>query len=160
MLTLRFVQGKGFFSQCIAVFSAGHLTHVDVKMPDGMLLGARSDNVGGGDGVLERPDPYEAVAKIVYFQIWATPAQEALFYAFLKGQLGKAYDKLAIFAFAIDRNWRDDDAWYCSELVSAALEEAGILTKLLYLHTNKITPVMLATLVSELPNGRLVTSPE
>lgn len=158
MLTLRFVQGKGFGSQAIAIFSAGHLSHVDVKMPDGMLLGARSDDVGGGEGVLERPDPYEQVAQVVYATIPALPEQEAKFYVFLRDQLHKPYDKLAIVAFAFDRNWRDGDAWYCSELIAAALEAAGILTKTLYLPFNKITPVMLATLVSELPGAEVSAS--
>lgn len=156
MIRLRFVMGLGCASKAIAIFSAGHLSHVDAVMPNGKLLGARSDNVGGGDGVLERPYPYEKVAKIVLYQIQANPNQEASFYRFIQDQLGKPYDKLAIFAFAINRNWRDDDAWYCSELQTAALEEAGILNKDLYLKANKITPVMLANLVSDLPNAKLI----
>lgn len=159
MIRLRFVLGKGRASRLIAIFSAGHLSHVDVKMPNGRLLGARSDNVGGGDGVLERPDPYEKVSKIVYFEITATADQEAIFFAFLHAQLGKPYDHLAIIGFIWNRNWRDDDAWYCSEVVAAALEEAGVLVKTLYLPFNKITPVMLATLVSELPNARQIGIP-
>lgn len=153
-LTLRFVLGAAWTSRAIAVFSAGHLSHVDVKMPSGKLLGARSDNVGGGDGVLERPDPYEQVAKVAYFEIDVTDDRATTFYRFLYAQLGKRYDHLAIFAFIINRNWHDDDAWYCSELVAAALEAAGVLTNRLYLTSNKITPVVLAALVSELPTGR------
>ena len=150
---LRFVQGKGFGSQAISWFSSGHLSHVDALMPDGKLLGARSDVVGGGDGVLERPNPYEEVAKIVTYDIPASPAQAVAFYSFLRDQLGKAYDHLAIFAFAFGRNWRDTEEWYCSELIAAALEDAAILTKTLFLSVNKITPVMLATLVSSIPGA-------
>lgn len=150
-IRLRFVQGLGPVSSLISWFSDGHLSHVDALMPDGKLLGARSDVVGGGDGVLERPNPYEKVAKIVTYDIPATLIEESAFYAFLRAQLGKAYDHMAIFSFAIARNWRDDDEWYCSELQAAALEDAGILTKTLFLSVNKITPVMLATLVSDLP---------
>jgi len=102
MITLRFVLGHGWASRVISLFSAGHLSHVDVVMPDGRLLGARSDNVGGGDGVLERPNPYEPVSAATYFQIAASPEQQAKFYDFLQQQLGKPYDHLAIFAFAID----------------------------------------------------------
>lgn len=156
MIRLRFVLGSGWASSAISVFSAGHLSHVDAVMPDGTLLGARSDNVGGGKGVRERPNPYETAAKVLWAEITAQPDQEADFYAFLRKQLGKPYDHLSIFAFAINRNWRDDDAWYCSELIAAALEDALILTKTLYLPFNKITPVMLAVLVSELPTASLI----
>lgn len=154
MVRLRFVLGKARSSRLIAWFSSAHLSHVDVVMPNGKLLGARSDNVGGGDGVLERPNPYEEVASIVYFDVPATLQQEALFYRFLADQLGKPYDHLAIFAFFLNRNWRDEDAWICSELVAAALEYAGIMPTV-YLPANKITPVMLAALVSELPGAEL-----
>lgn len=155
MITLRFVQGSGWTSSAIAIFSAGHLSHVDAKMPDGKLLGARSDNVGGGKGVRERPNPYEQVASVTYATVPALPEQEATFYDFLTAQIGKPYDRTAIVAFAVDRDWREDDSWFCSELQAAALEAAGILTKSLYLTANKITPVMLATLVSELPGAQV-----
>lgn len=159
MIKLRFVLGRGWASSAIAIFSAGHLSHVDAIMPDGTLFGARSDNIGGApgvewSGVRTRPNPYEAVAKVVTFEIPAAPDQERAFYSFLKKQDGKCYDHLAIVAFAFNRNWRDDDAWYCSELQAAALEDAAILTKTLFLSANKITPVMLATLVSEIPGTR------
>lgn len=155
MIRLRFVLGRARSSRLIAWFSSAHLSHVDVKLPNGKLLGARSDNVGGGDGVLERPDPYEEVAAIVYFEVPGTPQQEALFYRFLADQLGKPYDRLSIIAFFLNRNWRDEDAWICSELVAAGLEYAGIMPTV-YLPVSKITPVMLATLVSELPGARQV----
>lgn len=154
MIRLRFVLGKGRSSRLIAWFSAAHLSHVDVKLPNGKLLGARSDNVGGGDGVLERPDPYEEVSAITYYQIPATPQQERAFYAFLGDQLGKPYDHMAIIGFLFGRSWRDEDAWYCSELVAAALESAGVMPHV-YLTANKITPVMLAALVSELPGAEM-----
>ena len=151
-IRLRFVLGKGRASRFIAWYSGAPLSHVDAVMPNGKLLGARSDVVGGGDGVLERPDPYEDVSAIVYFDIPCTPQQGMAFYAFLRAQLGKQYDHMAIFGFLFNRNWRDEDAWICSELQAAALEAAGIMP-MVYLKASKITPVMLATLVSELPGA-------
>jgi hypothetical protein len=46
-IKLRFVRGLDFSSRVIAWFSAGHLSHVDAVMPDGSLLGARSDVIKG-----------------------------------------------------------------------------------------------------------------
>lgn len=156
MIRIVFRLGAARSSRAIAWFSSGHLSHVDAKTPVGKLLGARSDDVGGASGVWARPDPYEDVTKLVIFDIDATPLQEALFYDFLNEQIGKPYDHLAILAFFINRDWRDGDAWYCSELIAAALEEATILTKTLFLPLNKITPVMLATLISQLPGAKRI----
>lgn len=158
MIRLRFVQGHGWASRLIAWFSADHLSHVDAIMPDGTLLGARSDDIGGVPpwrGVRRRhyvPEPYEPVRLFKIYQIPSTNRQEAAFYGFLASQEGRPYDKLAILAFFIDRNWRDEDAWYCSELQAAALIEAGLLAHG-YLSANKITPVMLAELVSLIPGA-------
>lgn len=164
MIRLRFVQGLGWGSQLIALVSDGHLSHVDAMMPDGTLLGARSDSIGwpphishdfNWSGVRRRPNPYEDVAKVVIYEIQDTTAeQDAKFYGFLASQEGKPYDHLAILAFGFGRNWRDMDAWYCSELIAAGLELAGILRSDLFLGVNKIKPVVLAALVSDLPNAR------
>jgi len=40
-------------------------------------------------------------------------------------QQGKKYDYSAIFGIALDRNWREEDSWYCSELVAASFEKIG-----------------------------------
>jgi hypothetical protein len=74
------------------------------------------------------------------------------YYAFVKAQVGKPYDTAAIVAFALDRNWRTPDAWFCDELVAAGLEQAGVVRKLapcvnrldvrdLYLVVSAIAPV-------------------
>jgi hypothetical protein len=53
-----------------------------------------------------------------------------LYWDFLREQVGKPYDTLAIVAFALDRDWRSTDAWFCDELVAAGLEHAGVVHKL------------------------------
>lgn len=150
MIRLRFVCQDQFSSNLIAWFSSGHFSHVDCILPDGTLLGARSDAVGGRlPGVFARPADYLKSSSVVVFTLAATPAQEEFFYAFLRMQIGKPYDKLAIIAFLVNRNWRDMDSWMCSELQAAALEAAGICPPL-YLAANKITPVALALVTSAL----------
>ena len=157
MIRLQFVRGSGLSSAAIAWFSQGHLSHVDAVMPDGSLLGARSDAIGGKPpGVQIRPAGYEKWALRLIYALPATARQEETFYDFLLAQVGKPYDKLAIVAFALNRDWRDDRAWYCAELDARALELAG-LSRPGYLDANKITPVMLAELVSEI-GGSLVLS--
>jgi hypothetical protein len=46
-------------------------------------------------------------------------------YAFARRQLGKPYDTLGALGIAFDRNWQDDDSWFCSEFAEAALADGG-----------------------------------
>jgi uncharacterized protein YycO len=131
-------------SRAIAWFSAGHFSHVDAVLPDGRLLGARDDHVGGQPpGVRIRPPNYVKWSRRVVMKVPASAEQTYKFYAFLRDQLGKPYDSEAIWAFAFNRDWRAPDSWICSELQSAAGEYSGLMPRL-YLAANKITPVACA----------------
>ena len=148
MIRLQFVRGSGLSSAAIAWFSQGTFSHVDAVLPDGTLLGARSDVCGGQPpGVRVRPHGYEVWTQRVVFSIPASDAQAEAWEAFLRSQVGKPYDKIAILGFALGRDWRDDGAWICSELGAAALEATGIVPQL-YLAAAKITPEALALVCS------------
>lgn len=147
MIRLQFVQGPDISSRAIAWFSAGHFSHVDAFFDNG-LLGARSDEIWGrgswiGPGVKLRPQNYAKWPKRVVMEIKTTMMQETAFRRFLYNQLNKPYDKTAIVAFLFNRNWREADSWFCSELQAAALEYCGVFPKL-YVDSNKITPVALS----------------
>lgn len=45
--------------------------------------------------------------------------------SFAMAQLRKPYDWTAIFGILLRRNWQEPDAWFCSELVEAALAAGG-----------------------------------
>jgi hypothetical protein len=166
MITLQFIGAEGFRSRLIGWFSAGHLSHVDVVMFDGQLLGARSDTckcelVGRTieipPGVRIRPPNYIGHPRsLVRFDIPATVEQERIFFAFLIKQIGRPYDYEAIMGFIFNRDWRETDSWICSELVAAALERAKIVPEL-YLAANRITPVSAALAVSVLSTGLAVS---
>jgi uncharacterized protein YycO len=143
-IQLQFVCEAALSSQAIAWFSAGHFSHVDAVLPDGRLLGARDDAVGGQPpGVRIRPPNYVKWSRRVGMTVPASPEQVTAWHSFLIDQLGKPYDSAAIWAFAFNRNWREADSWICSELQSAAGEHSGIMPRL-YLAANKITPVACA----------------
>jgi len=155
MIRLQFVRGRGLSSAAIAWMSAGLFSHVDAILPDGSLLGSRSDRILGIDpGVQIRPPGYEKWKHRVVFQLPASEVQTAAFHNFLHEEIGKPYDKIAIVGFAISRNWREEGAWFCSELVAAGLEAASVCPKL-YTPSCKVTPVCLSTVVSAL-GGRMV----
>lgn len=156
MLTAQFVLARGWSSFAILLAGAGTATlgfsHVDIVLPDGTLFGARSDAVGGKPpGVQRRPPGYgnDSWVRREIFELKSTRAQEKAGYDFLYAQEGKPYDKLAIFAFFIARDWREDDSWICDELYLSFLIAAGVCPPL-YLPANRLNPTGAAVVASAL----------
>jgi len=118
-------------------------------MVSGALVGARSDAIGGQlPGVRVRPPGYELWSRTEIVRLPIDSTVETAFWTFLSQQLGKPYDKLAILAFAVQRDWREDGSWFCSELIAAALEKSGWFTGPLSDVANKITPRDLLLILS------------
>jgi hypothetical protein len=134
VITLQFVSDKSLSDTLIEWYGHGAVSHVDVVLPDG-LLGARM-----AGGVQVRPPDYEVFTTKKLVTLPAYPAQAHAFETWLRAQIGKPYDLLAILAFAADRNWRDTHAWYCSELIAAGLETAKWFPFALSTPANKVTP--------------------
>lgn len=42
-----------------------------------------------------------------------------------RSQIGKPYDYTGVLGIGFHRNWQQDDAWFCSELVAWAFQQAG-----------------------------------
>ena len=138
---LRFVADESLASRVIRRYDQGAWSHVDAVADDGRLLGARADHCGPvPSGVEYRPATYMRPVAQRVVRVPATADQVAAFWRFLEAQLGKPYDSLAILAFVMDRDWRGDKAWFCSELQGAALEAAGVFPYRLGTPLNKLTP--------------------
>ena len=130
MITLRFVTGTDFVSRAIRAGERdGWCTHVEALMPDGTLLGAHLDG-----GVMPRGVGYDktTMARELYVSLPNTAETFVAdkFHDFLRAQIGKPYDALAIAGFVLDRDWRETDSWFCSELIAAGLEACGYLPPL------------------------------
>jgi hypothetical protein len=148
-ITLQFVGNHSFGSELIAWFGKGVYSHVDSVLPDGSLLGARDDVIDGiPAGVQIRPATYVAsypeVKRIV---IPCTDQQEVDYYAFVKAQIGKKYDELAIAAFFVGTQWTTLGEWFCSMLVTAGLELVKIFEQLC-LPPTKVDPDTLMLIIS------------
>jgi len=140
-------------SRAIGWFGGGYYSHVDCVLSDGRLLGARSDAVGGQKpGVRIRQQDYEVWQRRTLIRIAVTAYQYCEWMRFLEAQLGKPYDRTAIWAFALDRDWREQDSWICSELASRSIEMALGLE--LALPVNKIDPGACSLVASAL--GKVV----
>lgn len=147
-IQLQFVSEAGAGASLLRWFSHGRFSHVDVIIPYEGLLGARMDNpVNDHTGVQIRPSDYATFTDRLVVTVPATVREAFRFHDFLARQIGKPYDWRAILAFCTARNWRDPNAWFCSELIAAALEQAGLIEPLLNA-VNKITPCDLALLLS------------
>lgn len=149
-IVLQFVAGSGLGSGMIKWFGHGAYSHVDAMLPDGTLLGARNDDIDGVPaGVQIRPESYVAHETVKRVTLPATADQEALFYAFMRSQIGKPYNKIGIYAFAVNASWSSVDAWFCSQVVTAALQYSKWLRELSE-PPNKVDPDDLLLIISAL----------
>lgn len=98
--------------------------HVDMVFDNNILIGAVGFHAGetwrGGvqQTTLSARLSQSNIAeyKIYDLHIW----DEGAAFAFAQQQLGKPYDWSGVFGFlAPNRNWQQDDSWFCSELVAA-----------------------------------------
>jgi hypothetical protein len=149
-ITLQFVEGDGVGAALIKWFGHGKFSHVDCVLPDsGNLLGARADQLGKNikSGVRVRPYGYTKKEPVEKVEIHCSDHQQQLFYAFMAKQLGKSYNRLGIVAFFFSTEWTTQGNWFCSQLVTAGLQAAGLL-KELTVPPNKIDPDDLRLMVS------------
>ena len=131
-ITWQLVRGAGLASRLIGWFGSGTYSHIDVITPQGALRGARSDVLRGvPPGYRDRPQGYETWVRQTRYNLDVTDDQYARYWDFSDRQLGKPYDSRGLVeTFLIGREWRDDDAWWCSEEVAANMEYAWIMQAL------------------------------
>jgi hypothetical protein len=142
MIVLQFVRGTDFGAKAIEWFSHGaDFSHVDTVLPDGALLGARDDLVGGAArGVQIRSPAYVGGSTVLRVGLDCPLEVRNAYYDFIHLQVGKPYDESGIAAFIFGRNWRTPDSWFCSELTGFGLEKAGFFPYHLATPSNKLTP--------------------
>lgn len=87
-----------------------------------------------GDSVIEsvalhgtrRLSLIDAKANASRWSIVDIPCDDPMAVIFAAGsQLGKPYDYWAVLGLGLRRNWQDDEAWFCSELIAWAFAQAG-----------------------------------
>jgi uncharacterized protein YycO len=98
-------------------------SHAAVLLPNGDVIDA-TFKAGGVrrrrfDDVLKHASAHKVLRLPVPDEVSAM--------AFLHQQLGKPYDWRAILGWVTsDRDWADDSAWFCFELVAAAAKAGGL----------------------------------
>jgi uncharacterized protein YycO len=119
-MIILFSRDRGVFSALIRVATWSDWSHVDVVDGD-HLIGALASGVARYPAA-ERISVSTATARM---EVPLTAEQHRLALRFLAEQLGKPYDWAGIFGMPLRRDWQQDDAWFCSELVAAACAFAG-----------------------------------
>lgn len=137
---LRAVQGGGVDSRLIE-FRCGWCSHVEAigRYTKSLTFGAQ---FFGGVGYRHQADKcYRHTRKVEVWHIPCTSDQRSRFWDFMDAQDGKPYDWKAIAGFAIgQRTWDEPNAWFCSELVMAALKESGIWQPQGQVYISRIDP--------------------
>ena len=123
MIRLLFSRQPTIWSYAIRQFQQSPFSHVALLLPGGTYQ-ARF-----WSGVTLEP----TIATLLNTSQHSTghaiatvPADPAKVEEFCRWQLRKPYDWRAVLGIGFRRDWRDDRAWFCSELAAAALEHAGV----------------------------------
>lgn len=160
MIKLQFSRSTENISKLIAWACRSPFSHVDYVLGDGNLLGA-SDSpnapfiTGNPSGVAIRPPDYQPFAIRRIAHIYVPSRVEARFDELIRAQLGEPFDNSAMHAvFNPDphtgRDWRDESAWFCSEMMSWGFEEAGAFDALPLVSKDRVTPPDLLLMISHL----------
>lgn len=114
-------------------FTWAPVSHVDLVLPNGKLLGARSKAITAGGltyaaGVQARPPEYLKFSKVIRATLFCSATQEDAIYAMAQKQLGKPYDlaNIADFVFHDDKDDLTGRKWICSALIQWLTEVAGV----------------------------------
>lgn len=142
-IAFSFVQSNDPIGRVIQFYERGPWSHVDCVLPDGSLLGARSDSVGGKPpGVQIRPPDYETWPKRDIVELAATPEQITTWLNFLKSQIGQPYATADLIMQYLtgDGGGTIDSEWWCSKLAARSGEASLWLPKPIGQSVNTITP--------------------
>lgn len=130
-------KGRGLISTLIRWQSRSQYSHAALLMPDGRIVESWQ---GDGVRVKEIADWTDVEA---YDVIGMTDFQWDLALDFALELVGSGYDYKAVMRFISRRPASDNERWFCSELVFAALESAGV-PPLARISAAAVSPGMLA----------------
>lgn len=136
---IRFITESGFVSGGIRFVTESRWSHVDIILPDGTYLGARSEG-----GVQIRPANYCVPTRERRYAIPVEAEALEKMLTFAHAQIGKGYDFSDIAGILLREDWNSSDKWDCSMLATATAEAGGLyMLNVEPSWTYKVTPEML-----------------
>jgi hypothetical protein len=129
VIRLRFISENNLMSPVVCWWTGCEFSHVEVCLPEG-YLGARpfAEHIDGKTippGVQIRPFNYLTPKKEAFATIDVDDDVTSRVINVLREQIGKEYDLRAILGFPFNRDWRETNAFICSELCAYAFEQVG-----------------------------------
>ena len=143
MTQVALFKPSDWLDKLICFFSRGEYSHSAITCYDGTTFEAKPFEIVKESSIINGQSRQQVIH---LFLLETTPQQDLDIKEFLKRQVGKKYDYLSIFGIIVDTTREGRKAskrWFCSELVFAALEKAGILL-LERTYPWKVTPVMIS----------------
>ena len=67
----------------------------------------------------------EVLNNHIHHAIVDIPSNDESVLVAARSQIGKKYDLTGMLGLSLHRDWQDDSAWWCSELVAWALQQGG-----------------------------------
>ena len=126
-------RGRGTVSTLIRWQTRSKYSHAGIFISDNTVMEAWPTKGVRINTLLDLSD-------IDFFDLETTPRQEAKIIEFFQKQMGKPYDYFGVFNFITKfPSFKPYESWFCSEIVFAALQEAGILL-LRDIEPNKVSP--------------------
>lgn len=130
-------RGKGFISKAIKWQTRSEYSHASFIFSDGKVFESRE---GKGVRFLNYMPPDQDVD---YYEILGLDEDtEQKIKAWCLGKIGEAYDYSGVFRFISRRRYRDNNKWFCSEIVFHALKIHGIVL-LNYIESWETSPALL-----------------
>lgn len=126
-MRIALYRGTGFIDKSILFFSRGGYTHAAVLLYDDTVIEAYPFK-----GVRRRKSLMDKMGKDVKVEVYDVPTtgiQDEIIKKFLTDQLGKGYDYWSVIGFVVyssKEGRKSYGRWFCSELVFAAFQKAGI----------------------------------
>lgn len=115
-----FTRQRHVVSAAIRAVTWSEYSHVDAFITPATIIGSAAF-----EGVTVSPVE-KRVAKASRATIVTIPLEDEIAAReFLISQVGKPYDWGGAFGVWARRSWQRDDAWFCSELVAAAVRAGG-----------------------------------
>ena len=144
-----FRRGRGLSSRLISWYCNGYggFSHVDLRLRNGDLVGARDDKTYGFNGeilkpgIRHRPWNYEKVAAVSLATKPCSLTEYNDWEAFALKHIGDQYDPAAIFSFITGIPLTSGDGfWICSQFGVDSAQEIHCLPSNLCVPDRQITP--------------------
>ncbi len=145
-IVLQFSTSFAWQSGVIRFLCHSPFSHCDIILPEPLPHGCLGASDPGG--VMVRPHDYQKFMTRRRATIQTDKADKII--ALVRNEVGKPFDPKAMKAVLSDepRDWRDPQAWFCSELIVAMMERAEFFRHLI-VPKNRVTPADLLLLLND-----------